>query len=260
MEPVFILNHINDLCNTLSQKGTIIRNSPLNDRVAVIVEPRRHELLVNIIMSTMYYVGNKWNLHVFTASENIEWLQKQLKGCLFRVTPLDRTDISSSEYSALLMSEEFWKMIPEEHVLIFQTDSVLFRSGIDEWIDSPKFQFDYVGANYYSAHHTSPRIGGIQGGLSLRRKSAMLTCIENINKNDINRYRFENGYKHIENMPEDVYFTHACEILNMNVPDIEKRREFSIEADYCPYALGHHGLKFPYLTKEQQCELLVSNP
>lgn len=264
MEPTYILNHINKLCNQLIFEGYSICNDPSKDRVAVIVEPRRHPMLANIIRSTMYYVGDKWNLHVFTPLENISWLYTELGKSKFRVTPLNKNNMTSSEYSALLMSKEFWNMIPEENILIFQTDSVLFKKGIDMWIDHPSYGFDYVGANYYNKDHLAPNIGGIQGGLSLRKKSAMLTCIENIDKNEINKYRFDHGYKSFDlynkiTIPEDVYFTHACEILNMNIPTIEKRREFSIEADYHPNAIGHHGLKCPYLTAEQQKELLISN-
>ena len=260
MEPSIILNHTHALYDRLVSDGYIIGNDASRDRAAVIVEPRRHEMLPMIIMTTMHHLGEGWNLHVFTASENIEWLRKELNGSSFRATPLDRNSITSTEYSSLLMSECFWDMIPEENVLIFQTDSVLLRRGMNAWVDDPSHGFDYVGANYYNPHHTAPRIGGIQGGLSLRKRSAMLRCIQSVHKNDINRYRFDHGCKQIDDMPEDVYFTHACEILNMNVPDAEKRRAFSIEADYCPHALGHHGLKCRYLTEEQQRELLVANP
>lgn len=206
----------------------------------------------------MYFVGDKWNLHIFTSALNITWITKELEDSTFRITPLDKENMTRDEYSALLMSSTFWNMIPEENVLIFQTDSMLFRTGIDKWIDDTEYGYDYVGANYYNSSHIAPIVQGIQGGLSLRKKSAMLECIEKIDIEKIQRYRFDRGYEYLREymVAEDVYFTHACEMLKKRVPSVEKRREFSIEADYCPRAIGHHGLTRAYLTEEQQKELL----
>jgi hypothetical protein len=167
--------------------------------------------------------------------------------------------MSREEYSTLLMSKGFWNMIPEENILIFQTDAMLFRRGIDTWIDDSEYNYDYVGANYYNPKHIAPDIQGIQGGLSLRKKSAMLECIEKLDVAKIQKYRMNKGYEYLPErvIAEDVFFTHACEILKKKVPSVEKRREFSIEADFDSCALGHHGLTHEYLTEEQQKQLLL---
>ena len=44
-------------------------------------------------------------------------------------------------YTNLLLCEEFWKRVIGEHVLLFQTDSIMLRRGIDEFLT-----FDFVGA------------------------------------------------------------------------------------------------------------------
>lgn len=257
MEPVYLLDHLKKQHSMLCMEGQVFVNDPSRDRAAVILEPRLHELLYHVIRNVMYRAGSRWNMHVFTAAENIGALQEHFRGCRFRVTPLGKNNITREEYSALLMSEQFWDMIPEENVLVFQTDCMLFRSGIDKWIDDPEHGFDYVGANYYNPSHATAITGGIQGGLSLRKKSAMIDCIKKITPDDVHRYRGQHGLKPLLGfMHEDVFFTHACEILNRRVPGIEKRREFSIEADYHPKALGHHGLNCRYLTADQQRELV----
>lgn len=258
MESIYLLEHLNKQYHQLCIEGQTFVNNPSKDRVAVIVEPRRHELLFQVIRNVMYNAGNNWNLHVFTTEENIEWIRDGFKGCSFRITLLNKNNITRDEYSMILMSDTFWNTIPEENVLIFQTDCVLFRKGLlDIWIDDHDHGFDYVGANYYNPNHVTASIGGIQGGLSLRKKSAMLDCIKNVSLHDVHAYRSRNRLEPIYNfIHEDVFFTHACSILNKRVPSIEKRREFSIEADYYPAALGHHGLTHKYLTAEQQRELI----
>ena len=259
MEPIHIIRHLDSQYKLLVSQEQKFHNRQSNNRVAVIVEPRRHHMLAKVIRNFMYHLGENWNLHIFTSADNINWIKNQLPMSSFRITPIDRENLSTTEYSALLMDLNFWQMIPEEYILIFQTDCILFRNGMDTWIDNDDHNFDYVGANYYNPIHTIPDIGGIQGGLSLRKKSVMIECINNITKTIINNYRISNGLTSIHDviLAEDVFFTHACFILKKRLPTIEKRREFSIEADYHPSTLGHHGLKCSYLTAKQQKELLA---
>lgn len=260
MAPTILLNYLDKQYKKLSLENQTFHNRLENDRVAVIVEPRKHPMLFKIIRNIMYYVGDKWNLHIFTSSdpETISWIKDEFKNCSIRITPLLVSNLNTYEYSSLLTDISFWNMIPEENILIFQTDTMLFRKGIDKWIDDQEYNYDYVGANYYNPHHIAPNIQGIQGGLSLRKKSIMIDCIQNVKTDQIHKYRYCLGYDKIPDIiiPEDVFFTHACEILKKKVPSVEKRREFSIEADYYPHTLGHHGLKCSYLNDEQQRELL----
>lgn len=253
-----LLEFLDEQYETLRKKNQILCNDPTRDRVAVIVEPRRSLLLLKVIRNVMFFAGRKWNLHIFTSPENVGWIQEEFPDCFLRITPLDKKNLTREEYSMLLMSRAFWETIPEENVLIFQSDAMLFRRGIDAWIDGEEGGYDYVGANYYNPAHIAPELQGIQGGLSLRKKSAMIDCIEKVRPNHIHRYRRKRGYPPMTEavIAEDVFFTHACEMLKKKVPSVEKRREFSIEADFHPQAMGHHGLTHGYLTEEQQLELL----
>lgn len=253
MDPDCLIHAVQVLHKRLLADGYSVSNCPQNDRVAVIVEPRRHPLFGPVIMNIMHHLGDGWNLHIFTSPINASWVVEQLPGWSPKVTMLQQDNLTTEEYSKLLMSKTFWQMINEPNILVFQTDAMLFRNGMNKWVGA----YDYAGANYYNRDHTAPRVGGIQGGLSLRKKEAMLECIRRVSVAGIQAYRRRLGYKELPSVPEDVFFTHACEMLGMRVPSIERRREFAIEADYHPYTLGHHGLRFPYLTKEQQHELLT---
>lgn len=89
--------------------------------------------------------------------------------------PLERNGFSTlsssstDDYSRLLTSPAFWHFLNADHVLIFQTDSVL--CSLSPWSMHDFLQYDYVGAPRQVSHN-SVDIGG--GGLSLRRVSTML--------------------------------------------------------------------------------------
>lgn len=134
---------------------------------------------------------------------------------------------SIAEYNQLLTSAKFWNNITEEHVLIIQHDSALLRKGLDEFAE-----YDYIGAPW----KFEPKVGN--GGLSLRRKSAMLKVIENV------------PYNGTDN--EDVYFAWGCKKLGLNIAPIEVAEKFSCETIFKLGTLGYHAID-KYLTKEQ-CE------
>ena len=142
---------------------------------------------------------------------------------------IDNLIISSSyDYNNYLAnSKVFWNHIKEENILIIQHDSALLKNGIEEF-----YQYDYVGAPWTFQQH------GGNGGLSFRKKSAMLKVIENY------------PYNGIDN--EDVYFCNGLKFLGMNLAPREVCEKFSCEAIFKLGALGYHAIE-RYLTPEQ-CE------
>jgi hypothetical protein len=127
----------------------------------------------------------------------------------------------------------------------------MFKPITDAWLT-----YDYVGANYYHPQNTAPLIGGIQGGYSLRKRDAMIDCITNAHITDIQKYRVcygkhPNAYHNGMLFVEDVFFTHACEMLKKKVPPQEMRSKFSIEAEFDIDAIAHHGTQHEYFTVDQ---------
>jgi hypothetical protein len=226
-------------------------NEPSRDRVAVIVEPRRHELLVPVVRNVMHHLGPTWNLEVLTAAPNVAWLRGELPGCDFRTTALPFANMNQTLYNHLLMDPAFWWRLPEEHVLVFQTDCVMLRGGVEAWLG-----YDYVGANYFHPDHVAPRSGGVQGGFSLRRRSAMLACLDKVSWRSVQYHRTHHGQEPLECFHEDVFFTHACEILGARVPPPPERARFAIEAEFFERPIGHHGTTKNYFTREQVAALI----
>lgn len=243
-------------CEYLQNHAPIFQaNRSGNKKVAVIVEPRRHAMLEPVVRNVMYHLGPGWNLEIVTHHRNIDFIERSFGGCTLRITPIPYTNMNQTLYNHLLLDPWFWWHLREEHVFVFQTDCILFRRGIDDWLD-----YDYVGANYFHPDHMSPVCGGIQGGLSLRKRSVMLECLDKVSWRTIQYHRTHHGCEPLECFHEDIYFTHACEILEKELPDVANRKCFSIEAEYWDRPFGHHGTTKAYFTREQmdgiisQCE------
>ena len=138
---------------------------------------------------------------------------------------------TKEHYSNFLKTKEFWEQFETEHILIFQHDSCLLKEGIEEF-----YEYDYIGASW----DFEPYVGN--GGLSLRKKSAMLNVLNNYNE-------------HLE-LPEDMYFAYGCKALNLNIASVDVADKFSIETKFKLGSLGYHQIE-TYFTKEK-C-LLIKN-
>jgi hypothetical protein len=241
----------------LALEGFKIHYSPEKTKTAVIVEPRPHPMLRPVVDNILHALGPEWNLHIFTSIKNKEWLTKTLDPHEYMVNTFNMENITREQYSSLLRTAGFWKLIHTESILIFQTDCIAFRP----W-DTAFEAYDYVGANYYQPLHTVPVLGGIQGGLSFRKKSFMLRCIEDCPIERIQHYRQEHGLEKIqmEDIAEDVYFTHACAILGAQCMDVGMRHYMAIEAEYFSMPFAFHGWNHPYFNEHQRIELLKRSP
>ena len=185
--------------------------------VAVIVECRPLPYLITVIKTVMYYLGDKWSLQIFHGLSHEDELKGELKkwGSIhFENMGVD--NISKIDYNNLLKSPDFWKKIKGEKVLIFQSDSILLRKGIEEFLS-----YDYVGAPWKKPKENS-YVGN--GGLSLRTKEVMLKIAEeHTDDND---------------PQEDIFFIKY--LNNYNVADIKTAMKFSVEDVYFPNPLGLH--------------------
>lgn len=175
-------------------------------------------------MITMCIVDNKHN-----CNEVIHNHYKFLPSDTIIKYVCDDTIQSKDDYSRLLMSRAFWEQFETESILIFQHDSMLLRKGIEEFL-----QYDYVGASW----EFEPYVGN--GGLSLRKKSAILAVIDN--------------YKQHMNLPEDMYFGYGCIELGLNLAPVDIADRFSVETKFIMGSMGYHQIE-SYFSVEQ-CELI----
>jgi hypothetical protein len=130
-------------------------------------------------------------------------------------------DFNIHNYNALLTSASFWSKFLEYHrVLIFQSDSMLLREGINEFM-----QWDFIGANWaWNKDYAG------NGGLSLRNPKVMYEiCIKYPRNSSIN---------------ED---HHICMVMYEykigNLAPIEVAKTFSAEGTPNMGTLGYHAIR-----------------
>jgi hypothetical protein len=124
------------------------------------------------------------------------------------------------DYNKLLTNPSFWDHIEYDRVLIFQHDSGLLKSGIEEFL-----QWDYIGAWIEKIP------GCMNGGLSIRNPKVMYEiCVKH-------PYR---GMQLDGN--EDIYFCNRMNELGYKLPDKETCNKFSVETEFEFGSLGYHAI------------------
>lgn len=226
------------------------------EKVAVIIDPRFDKLMEAVIRNLMHFMNpHGWNLLIVSYSGYESEIQKLFPNCMFYKIPDDNIymdtnnipNITIESYNNIMCDKDFWESIPFNNIAIFQKDCIMFKM-FDEYFSD---YFDYSGANYYKENHMGYYYGGIQGGFSLRKKQAMIECLEKVSWEDINAYRVNVIQRHplidnqtddiIDTINEDVFFTYACEILFKPVPDVIHRSFLAIEADKNINTCVYHG-------------------
>ena len=206
--------------------GKRIQRGPVTDKVAVIIEPRNTKLLLDILNWMMHLLApSGWTFIIYCGLLNVATVTqfRDTYGLsdILDIRKLMTNNLTVLEYNSMLMSESFWVDIPKEHILIFQTDSVVLDANIDKFL-----QYDYVGAPWRSSlswFGNRPSAVG-NGGLSLRTKSGMLRAIRNV--------------PHLgEN--EDMFYAIKSKHL-LKIPTATIGSQFSVESIYYPTPAGVH--------------------
>lgn len=207
----------------------------------VIVETRCHPFLPLVVKNFVHMLPT-WGLTIFHVKSNYQYINDFLgPNHGVDLIELDVPSLTVDQYSRLLMTKEFYQMIPYPTFLIFQCDSYLRSGEIEPYLD-----YDYVGALWpdgmspvVDTPHGPYQIRVGNGGLSLRKKKA---CLEILSLPEMDDYR---------HYPEDVFFAIGIHFL----PHANKCPEhiagsFSVENVYHPDPLGWHRA-YDYLPREE---------
>lgn len=209
-----------------------------SDRALVIVETRPSFFLPQVVASAVR-THPGWRLYVFGSPEVHALLGASCKNyeCATRVQ-LGSSHLPPTAYSRMLLDGTFWECVKEEHILVFQADCVLVRPTPAHFL-----KYDYVGAVCGENH---PRTFVMNGGLSLRRRSAMVRALRGMPP-------------HLLDAPEDAAF---CEAMRrrpgeFTLPTREECCEFAIETiGDASKAVGLHGTDKYYAPPGLIAELL----
>jgi hypothetical protein len=193
-----------------------------SEKYCVIVEPRKHVLLKLVCKNFMFLLKG-WGLIVFHGSENDNFVKSELADIPnVHYVNMKVTNLTILDYNNLLTGVSFWKTLSNmgcKHSLIFQTDTLLLKSEIDNFL-----KYDYVGAPWINSNRVYA-VGG-NGGLSLRNVEKMKTIVEN--------YPRRNKYN------EDIYFSQMCLKLEFSLPSKVISSQFSVESMFYESPCGLH--------------------
>lgn len=191
---------------------------------AAIVETRINYQLPAIIEQHMRFLPERTELYIFTNEAGLSYYLKHCPKAQFVVI---KNINNLNDYNRFMTSTTMWDILPDGHCLIFQHDSTMLRTGIEEF-----FKYDYCGAPWKFQDH------GGNGGYSLRRVEAM-------------RY-YTREYKWNPSLGyEDVWLSNI--MINDEMYSLAPRevcKKFSCETIFELGTLGMHAIS-KYLTPEQ---------
>jgi hypothetical protein len=189
---------------------------------SVLIEFRSFPHLEFIIRNNIIKLGSNWSHTVVCGNLNYDFMVTLCNNISpnIKIIKLDYDNMQVSEYSKLLASVNFWDLFTGEKILIYQEDSIIFRSNIEQFID-----WDYIGAPW-PQNINQNNVGN--GGLSLRTKKCMIDIINKIS---------------IGSLPEDIYF--VSNMLKFGIgklADWNSAFNFSSELVFNPNSFGMHNL------------------
>ncbi|AYV83486.1 MAG: hypothetical protein Hyperionvirus7_57 [Hyperionvirus sp.] len=199
---------------------------------AVLVEFRKFPHLEFLIRNTIRKLSGDWSHTIICGRDNYEYIKLMCETISDKITvkKLDYGNVTPSQYSLLLTSKEFWNRLTGKKILIYQEDSCIFKSNIEDFL-----VYDYIGAPWpIYGHHNSYSVGN--GGISLRSKQVMLKIIERISlastKFNANTVLYMKGSDSTV-PPEDVYFSkNMIDFKLGKIADRETANKFAVETQY----------------------------
>jgi hypothetical protein len=207
---------------------------------AVLIEYRCFPHLEFLIRNSIIKLGSEWSHTIICGNINYEYMVNLCKliSSNIKVIKTNYDNLNQSTYSIFLASLDFWNLFTGNKILIYQEDSCIFKSNINDFI-----KWDYIGAPW--PKNQNDNINGVgNGGFSLRTKQCMIDVINKISIEDTLYNESTRNYMKNTNMvigPEDVYFSLNMIVHNIGkVADWDSAYIFSTESFNNIDSLGGH--------------------
>ena len=213
------------------------------EKETILIEFRPFVHIEYLLRNTILKLSN-WDHTVVCGNKNYDMISEMCnKICdgttsSIKIIKLDIDNLVPSEYSKLLLTKDFWDKFDGEKLLVYQEDSMLFHSDIEQFL-----KYDYVGAPW-PENQDDNALGVGNGGFSLRTKSKLLECIEKVKPEDLQLGSstldyMKNTASYI--VPEDVYFSKSMIDYKIGkVAPWDVAIEFSQETQLSKNPLGGH--------------------
>ena len=233
--------------NLLKNPGPIAKEITKNNmKEAVFIEFRILPHSEQIIRNCIHKLDDTWSHTLVCGNEAYDYYNMMCTNIHknIKIIKLNVYNFSQNKYNNLLLTKEFWNLFNGEKILIYQSDSYIFKSNIDDFLG-----YDYVGSpfvNCYKMVLAEEQVGN--GGLSLRSKSKMLEVLNRVklNLNDYSSFILAYSKKSkLEFIPEDIFFSQNMQNYHIgNVAPYNISLKFGINTVYSNDCFGMHAMWF----------------
>jgi hypothetical protein len=214
-----------------------------NNKTLLFIDSRKLDHMSSLFRLFLYSVDSSWNFTIICTKECVDFYRDICikLGVQPKIIVLKFPLKNRSDYNKMLFTKDFWDLIREENILLFQSDSIVFGKFKNDFL-----KYDYIGS----------LIPGFElimnGGTSFRKKSMMLKCIKKYPVSKLTS-SFDNIYGNMlidGIIGEDIYFSRCVSKLNENITDKNIAHKFSSEAFHCQSSYGHQIWMNPFLNFE----------
>jgi hypothetical protein len=227
---------------TLNDNFTKIDNKSY--KKSLLIETRILPHTEFVIKNTIQKLGDGWGHIVYCGVDNYEQI-KNICNTISVDIDIRLLDfqINRNSYNNLLLNIGFWDSLECEKVLIYQTDTFIFKDFEESFLE-----WDYIGAPWGPSTHLKKNklqynfdyeVNVGNGGLSLRTVDALKDILK-IYKPDINLNvnKEKNGCEFIY---EDLFFSYyITKFSKYKIPPLEIAKQFSWEHLYNEDTFGCH--------------------
>jgi hypothetical protein len=201
-------------------------NNKSHNKAAVILESRPAFMFPQIMTNASFFLNNGWNLYVFHTKTNEQFVKETLDGWDIYFVKVETGRLTEKDNNQIHKSMQFWDYFKEDHVLVFQLDTMFCKQVEDRFLE-----YDYIGAP------CGPELSIMNGGFSLRKTDFVKKAIKECSSI-------------IPDQIEDFFFSKSARYLNATIPDIETACRFSVESIFLDIPIGIHGTDKYYISSE----------
>lgn len=205
---------------------------------AILLESRFDENYSLLLKQISRFLNSDWSVILYVTEQVYDKYLHCIKDInnTIQVKILEYKLNNVKDYNNILLDINFWnRLIDYENVLIFQTDTMIYRYGIEIFL-----KYDYIGAPWPKELNTITQVGN--GGLSLRNVKATIDCLLNLDSIKINKYeQYDINQERLDRQPEDIIFSYGMTQLGYNVANKNIAKFFSIETvEFNELCIGSH--------------------
>jgi len=187
-----------------------------------------------LLRNTILNLGYDWSYTIICGKENYSFMEKMANDIHKNIKVINTKHdfMNQNIYNNFLLTTSFWNLFTGEKILIYQGDSFIFKSNIEEFL-----HWDYIGSPFSFDCVKPINVGN--GALSLRSKSKMLEVLNRFPIDKIDKaiflpntieYKLEQEFDYI---PEDIYFSQILQTYKIGtVADYNTANQFSSETVY----------------------------